>query len=187
MRDATSQWNHPSGLPTLSTIGYWSSSIRRPSFRLFQNGCVSLCIPATAHMSAKENDMTRIQHWDSLHPETRVTCLPIFHSVFPFTMHLSQQRLEEIIFHIGCTCLFLLPLNIPRRCIKMQWSLYFPVNNLGKRKANCLALRNRTHTQQNNTEKSLACTRGEISSKCHCVLAASGETKNIILKVTDTK
>lgn len=186
MRDATSQWNYPSGLPTLSTIGYWSSSIRRPSFRLFQNGCVSLCIPATAHMSAKENDMTRIQHWDSLHPETRVTCLPIFHSVFPFTMHLSQQRLEEIIFHIGCTCLCCLStfLEDASRCNDPYIFLY---NNLGKRKANCLALRNRTHTQQNNTEKSLACTRGEISSKCHCILAASGETKNIILKVTDTK
>lgn len=64
-----------------------------------------------------------------------MTCLPIYHSVFPFAMHLSQQSVKEIIFHIGCTCLFSLPLSILEDASKYNDPYIFMYNNLEKRKA----------------------------------------------------
>lgn len=71
-----------------------------------------------------------------------MTCLPIYHSVFPFSMHLSQQSVEEIIFHIGCTRLSSLPLNTLDDTSKYNDPYIFMYNNLGRRKANSLARRN---------------------------------------------
>lgn len=89
----------------LSAAGYWDSSIRRPSSRPFHNRDDSLCILATARVRTKYNNMTQTQHYNSLHPETPMTCLPIYRGVLPFTVHSSQQSIEEIIFPRGGTCL----------------------------------------------------------------------------------
>lgn len=123
--------------------------------------------------------MTQIQHCLILYIQRLEWPACQYSTVcFHFTMHLSQQRLEEIIFHISCTWILLLPLNTPRRCIKMQRSLYFPVQQSWEKKRQTTWPWETEHIRsQNNTEKSLACTRGRISSSVTAFLAASGETK----------